>query len=446
MGQRMFKGVTQLGLVLCLVSGSVFAQQGSTTIGLEQAYTSALQNNFSLQSQRSAYNGEKEGVSESWAGVRPQIDASASYGESRFTRDFGVRESVTDSDEHTSYNVNLSQVVYSQRAFSDIGRAKASAARAAEQLEAHEREIGFSAIAAYLDYQSVIREIRIMEEEKGSHQRRLRQIEGLGDRGFATRADVLEAKATLDSTVAALVGLRTQSNVARQNLMAITGLSVGDSVRLEPVDESRWRDTPSILAHDWLVLALENAGDLRIARADLELAEARHDVERASHYPEVYLNARYTENDTFATSLREETRVEVQLRLPLYKGGSTSARSRQAAYRKEAAKLDLRHRERAVSVEVTRLVEGLKGSYDEILALEGARVSAAAALDAAERGFEAGVSSLTTVLDARARLSAAERERLVAIYDNLKMQFELKKVAGVTGFNGYQPVDETNEP
>lgn len=430
MGASMSNLVNCIGLVFCLAAGSVAAQQSATVIGLEQAYRSALQNNFSLKSQQAAYKGEEEGVTEAWGGVRPQLDATASYGESRFTRDFGVNESVTDTDEHTSYNVNLSQVVFSQRAFSQISRAKASAGRSAVQLLGHESEIGFSAIESYLKNLSLAREIQIMEEEKASHARRLRQVEGMQRRGFATRADVLEAKATLDQAEAARVGLQTQYKVAQQSFSAVTGLSLAE-IHLAPVDEGLWEETPSIVARDWVSLALKNSGDLAVARADVKLAEATRSLERASHYPEIYLNARYSENDTFATNLREETRVEVQLKLPIYKGGSVSARSRQAAYRKEAAMLDLQYRERAVRVEVTRLVEGLKGSYDQIVALEGARGSAVASLQAAERGFDAGVRSLTGVLDARSRLSSTERERLVALYENLRMQSELRKMAGV---------------
>lgn len=430
-GGDMNKIFNCVGLALLLVACSVSAQQSSVAvIDLKQAYRSALQNNFSLKSQQAAYKGEEEGVTEAWGGVRPQLDATASYGESRFTRDFGVDQSITDTDEHTSYNVNLSQVVFSQRAFSEVSWAKASAGRSAVQLSGYELEIGFSAIESYLKNLSLAREIQVVEEEEASHARRMNQVQGLQQRGFATRADVLEARATLDQAGAALVGLRTQYQVARQNLSAVTGLPLAGT-NLAPVDETLWKSTPSIVEKDWVSIALKNSRDLAVARAEIELAEASRSRARASHYPEIYLNARYSENDTFATNLREETRVEVQLKLPIYKGGSVSARSRQAAYRKEAAILDLQYRERAVRVEVTRLVEGLKGSYDQIVALGAARDSAIASLQAAERGFEAGVRGLTGVLDARGRLSSTERERLSAVYDNLKMQSELKRVAGV---------------
>lgn len=420
-------------LVLCLAATPVAGQnkaQGKTVVGLSQAYTSALQNNFGLRSQKAGFEGEKEATREAWAGVLPQVDASASYGQSRFTRDFGVNDSITDTDEHTSYNVNISQVVFSGRTFGAIGRASKGEEVAKQELRNRSLETGYSAIEAFLRTSALAREIGVVEDERASHRRRLDQMESMRERGLASRADVLEARATIDQTEAGLVGLRTEYQAARQNFTAITGLSFND-IQLKPADETIWRKTPSLLRTDWIALALKNSGQLAIAGANLEMARATRSYERSGHYPEIYLNARYTENDTFATNLREETRVEVQLKLPIYKGGATSARTRQAAYREEASELELQHKEQLVRVEVTRLVEGLEGSYQAIRALDTAQESAAASLEAAERGFAGGIRSLSDLLDARSRLSATERDRVREIYKNFQLQYELMQVAGV---------------
>lgn len=424
---------TVTGSLLALVFASApLAAQEKTVVDLEQAYRSALQNNFGLRSEQAALKGEEAATREAWSGVLPQLDATASYGQSRFTRDFGVNSSITDTDEHTSYNVNLSQVVYSAKTFGTIGRANAGEERARQQLRNRSLETGYSAIEAYLAAQALAREIEVLENERASHSRRLEQMERMLSRKLASRADVLEAQATVDQTEADLTGLRTRYRAARQNFTAVTGLPLTE-VQLAPLDEEQWRKTPEVLQREWSAIALENAGQLGVAAADLDFARATRKFERAGHQPEIYLNARYSENDTFATNLREETRVEVQLRLPLYKGGATSARTRQAAYREEASKLELQHREQLVKVEVARLVEGLEGSYETIRALETARQSGLASLEAAERGFASGVRSLTNLLDARSRLASVERDKVREIYGNLQMQYELQQVAGVLG-------------
>ncbi|NWO04478.1 MAG: TolC family outer membrane protein [Alteromonadaceae bacterium] len=417
------------GMLALALAATPAGAEEKLTVGLEQAYTAALQNNFGLRSQQAGVKGEEQATREAWAGVLPQVDATASYGQSRFTRDFGVNDSITDTDEHTRYDVNLSQVVYSGRTFGAIGRAQAGEERAREELRGRELETGYQAIEAYYSTLALAREIEVVEKERASHRRRLDQMQNMLDRGLATRADVLDAQATMDQTEATLAGLNTEYRAARQNFTAVTGLDL-DEVALAPANEDRWQQTPQVLQTDWLTLALANSGQLRVARADLEFVSETRDYERSGHYPEIYLNARYTENDTFATSLREETRVEVQVKLPLYKGGATNARTRQAAYREEASKLELQHKEQQVRVEITRLVQGLEGSHQKILALQTARESAAESLQAAERGFASGVRSLTDLLDARTRLSNTERDLVRETYTNLQMQFELQQVAG----------------
>ncbi|MCG8516452.1 MAG: TolC family outer membrane protein [Pseudomonadales bacterium] len=426
----MIKNNVRTGLLCIGLSVLPSVGVAQSVITLSQAYESALQNNYQLRSEQASLNAEGEATREAWAGVLPQITATASYGESRFTRDFNVNTSVTDTDEHTRYEVSLSQVIYSQKSFDGIGRANAGEDRSREEFNLSVVNTGFDAVKAYLAAAAIKRETAVLEQELESHQRRLLQMQKKQERGLATRADVLDAQTSRDQTIAELAGLRTELLSARQQFVAVTGLSLDDA-SLAPVDESRWQRVPDLLQTDWLEVALKNSGDLKVARADVQFNEATQDYERAGHFPELYLNARYTENDTFATNLREETRVEVQFRLPIYKGGATSARSRQAAYRKEASVLALQHQEQLVRVEITRLVEGLQGSHEQINALKTARISAAQSLEAAERGFEGGVRSLTDLLEARNRLSRTERDLVSEVYKNLRMQFELKQIAGV---------------
>ncbi|UDL03836.1 TolC family outer membrane protein [Marinobacter sp. CA1] len=426
----MFKNAVQRSLLCLGLAAAPGMGVAQGVITLPQAYESALLNNYQLRSEQASLSAEGEATREAWSGVLPQVTATASYGESRFTRDFNVNTSVTDTDEHTRYEVSLSQVIYSHKSFNNISRASAGEDRTRAQFNLSVVNTGFDAVKAYLAAASIKRETTVLEQELESHRRRLLQMQKKQERGFATRADVLDAQTSVDQTVAELAGLRTELLAARQQFVAVTGLDLSES-SLAPVDESKWQQVPDLLKTDWLEVALKNSGDLKVARADVQFNEETQDYERAGHFPELYLNARYTENDTFATNLREETRVELQFRLPIYKGGATSARSRQAAYRKEASILALQHQEQLVRVEITRLVEGLQGSHEQINALKTARTSAGQSLEAAERGFEGGVRSLTDLLEARNRLSRTERDLVREVYRNLRMQFELKQIAGV---------------
>lgn len=424
--------LTQSVFAICAVMlATTLPASAQTTgeVGLVDVYQSALDKNFGLQSQEYAYKAEKEAIREAWAGVLPQVEATASYGTSEYTRDFDLQSSITDRDDHTRYDVSLNQVIYSHKAFKAISRAKAGEALAAEELAGRELEVGYAAIEAFLRAQMLREETVIVKEERESHERRLEQLEKMRARGFATKADTLDAQARIDEVSAELAGLQHDYFAAIKNLEAVSGISMANQ-RLQPVSEGIWRKTPLLLQSAWGELAAENAAQLRQAKGELELAEATRKAESAAHWPELYLTARYTENDTFATNLRQETRVELQLRVPIYKGGATSSRVSQATERMYAAEYAVRDTLNNVQVEISRITEELQGSYSRIQALRTAEESARAALDAAEQGFLGGVRSLNDLLDSRNRLSGIRRDITREVFSNAILQFELRQVAG----------------
>jgi outer membrane protein TolC len=142
------------------------------------------------------------------------------------------------------------------------------------------------------------------------------------------------------------------------------------------------------------------------------------------------LRARYTDNDSFATSLLEERRIELQLVVPIYKGGATSARTRAARYREEGAEWLLANELERIQIEVERLKSELSGSYSNIQALKRAVASARESENAAEEGFNAGLRNLTGLLDVRKRRSTIEQDMVTAVYENLSTRLELLALAG----------------
>ena len=417
--------------LLCLsLVASLAAQAAATPMTMKEAWQSALQQNRGLQSQEFIYLAEKEGVREAWGQLLPQIQATAGYGWSDYERDFDLQSSVRDSDTHNRYEVSLDQVVYSRKAFKNIDRAKAAEALADEQLQEFRLNIGYLTLEAYLGAAQLQAEALVVEKEIANHEKRLQQLDSMRDRGFASRADSLEAQATIDQVRAELSAIQSQYRAALKHLEAVTGLPLQQR-QLKPAPVQAWRHTPALLQHDWDALALGNSHTIQRARGELDLAEATHSVEQGGRWPELFISARYNENDTFATTLREETRVELQLRLPLYTGGSTSARIRGAEQRVHAGRYQVMDAENAIRVEVARVSEELSGSHGRISALLVARDSSRAALEVADRGFIGGVRSLNELLDSRNRLSRVERDLSKEVHNNLIRQFQLRQMAGV---------------
>lgn len=404
-------------------------QQPQPLLTVAEAYQSALERNYALQSQEFIYRAEKEGVREAWGALLPQVEATAGYGVSEYTRDFDLQSSISDTDNHSRYDLSVNQVVYSRRTFKNLDRAKAMESLAADELHAYRLNIGYLVVEAFVQAAQLYAEALIIEKEVENHEKRLQQLDSMRERGFASRADSLDAQARIDEVRAEYTGLQSSYRAALKHLEAVTGLEL-DERQLSNIPSHAWQATPTLIERDWVPLALANSGDVQTARGELNVAEATHELERGAFWPELYLSARYTNNDTYATNLREETRVELQVRLPLFKGGSNMARARQAKERIHAGRYQLQDTENLVRVEIATVSEELRGSYSRIHSLRAAQESASAALQASERGFVGGVRSLNELLDSRNRLSRVERSLVEELHTNLLLQFKLRQTAG----------------
>lgn len=394
------------------------------------AWRSAMENNKGLQSREFVRRAEKHGVREAWAAFLPHIEASGSYGWSEYTRDYGgLVGELTETENPSRYDVGLNQVIYSHRAAKGVSRAKAADRLSGADLEAFRLNIGYLAIEAYLEAARIKAEAQIVTEQVINEEKRLEQLSQMREHGFASRADTLEAQASLDEIRAEEISLKSKHRAALMHLQAVTGIDTAE-LDLQPAPVNGWRSTLMLLEHDWLGIAMQNSGELQRSRSELDLAEQTVKLERAAHFPELHLSARYNQNDTFSTNVLEESRVEVQLRVPIYSGGATSARTRQAKERMHAGRYELQDAENNIRVEVARLQEELRGSHGRIQALQAATKSAEVALEVAEQGFRGGVRSLNELLDSRTRLSRTQRNLVTETHQNLLYQFRLRQVAG----------------
>lgn len=403
------------------------AVTSAAPMSLVEAYQSALARNLQLRSEQAYTDAERESVTEAWSTVKPQVDLVGGYGITRYKRESAFGPTIEDSDRNRRIDLSISQVIYSRQAFKGISRARAAEGRALADLESTRGDISLRVVEAYLDVVKLQRQIDVVNSERESHQRRLDQITGLLERGFATKAEKLEAQARIDEISARLIQFQNDHRVALQMLSQVTGQPVEAAVA---VNESVWQATPALLEAPWVKLALANAPNIGIAQSELALAEVTEEYETAGHYPELSLRARYTDNDTFATDLTEEARVELQLSIPIYKGGRTSARARGAAYRVTGAELKLEGERENVLTQVNRLQAVLQGSYSNIKALKTALSSNRASEEAAEEGFSAGIRNLNDLLDIRTRRSRIEQDLIEAIYANLLRQAELQYLGG----------------
>jgi outer membrane protein len=184
------------------------------------------------------------------------------------------------------------------------------------------------------------------------------------------------------------------------------------------------------------------SGEASPTVAQLRLASeiAKKEVERtqAGHYPTVDLSATYGNSSSPAsfvppTGPNFDTRsgtLGLTLSIPIFSGGATQSRVKQALANRERAAQDLENSTRTVAQTVRQNYLGVTNGVQQVKALEAALVSSKSSLDATVLGKDVGVRTNVDVLNAQQQLFQAQRDLQQARYNTILAQLRLKSAAG----------------
>jgi outer membrane protein, protease secretion system len=123
--------------------------------------------------------------------------------------------------------------------------------------------------------------------------------------------------------------------------------------------------------------------------------------------------------------------IGLELNIPLFAGGSTSARVRQAAARMQQGLAEKDAKTEEVLLELQRQMRLQESTVKRVRALELAVESSRIAIDATQKSMLAGVRTNLDVLNAKERLASAERDLASARYSHLLTYLRLRFHAGV---------------
>jgi outer membrane protein, protease secretion system len=123
-------------------------------------------------------------------------------------------------------------------------------------------------------------------------------------------------------------------------------------------------------------------------------------------------------------------RIGLELNIPLFAGGGISAKARQAAARLTQAQAQADARTEEVLLEIQRQLRLQQSAAQRARALEQAVASSRVSVEATIKSMTAGVRTNLDVINARERLTIAERELLSARYSHLLAFLRLRFQAG----------------
>jgi len=138
--------------------------------------------------------------------------------------------------------------------------------------------------------------------------------------------------------------------------------------------------------------------------------------------------------------------IGLELNLPIYQGGLTSSRVREAVANQEKARQDLENATREAGLQARQAWLNVSSGVARVQALEQALTSSKAQLESTKLGLQVGVRPNLDVLNAEQQVLSARRDLAGARYAYLLSGLSLKAAVGSLGPADLAEIDRHLKP
>ncbi len=377
----------------------------------------------------------KEGQVQARAALLPQVNGSASL-----TRSRSEREGVAGNFESTTrrYGLGASQTLFDWGQISSLRAQRTLGAAADQNLSAANDDLMVRTAAAYFDVLVAIESLAAAETNEAAGRRQFDYADKRLEVGLAPITDVHEARAQYDQARANTILARNALQDAYQALAELTGQPVRD---LRALPDDFRPELPSLRseADAWVAAAIERNPTLRAAELQAQAADQSVETARAGHLPSLSLSADWGKTaawgDTEATvgSGRGESTgssVGISLSVPIFSGGATQSRVRQAIAQRDIAQDQYEQQRRALDRNTRNIYQALVAGVSEVEARRLAVVSAQSAYDASQVGLEVGTRTVLDVVQNQRTLFQAQVDYARSKYNFLLNRLLLSQATG----------------
>lgn len=359
---------------------------------------------------------------------------------------------VTSESDSLQWGFDLRQTVFRWDQIVGMRRADKTIARAEAVREAAQQDLIVRVAQRYFDVLAAEDRLNSIIADREAIARQLEQAKQRFEVGLIAITDVQESQAAYDQSVANDIGARRSLATAREFLREITGQYVVDLNA--PGDDFPLLNPDPNSEKTWVDMSLSQNLNLVASRLDEGLARDEISFRKNGHYPTLDLVASTGERDAdtttriptlepdFRTLNSTSDSISLQFNLPLFAGGGTSSRVKEAVYLHRASREQLQRVTRETERQARDSYLGVLAEIARVNALEQAVSSSETALQATQAGYEVGTRTIVEVLNSQQALYVAITNYYQSRYDYILNALALKQAAGTLQVQDLEKIDQ----
>lgn len=427
-----------LGLSLSMASGWVSAQ--FAPLSLNEVYQKARLQDPHFKAAQKALAAGLEKIPQARAALLPSANLNANKGRQFGDASFSEAAYIQRDVQTNTWTAQITQPLFRWNHWVGWRQANAQVRQSLMQFAQAEQDLLLRCAQAYSD---AVLSLQSQELAKG-------QVHAIGEQltlaertyavGTGTITDVQEARAKL--------ALAQAQKVAADNEVEVKGAELerllGESVVLPAGDlNSLVQVVSSLPAHDveqlnhWMSAVQKNL-QIQLQEAALEVARQEVAKNQAGHMPtlDLVLGRSGSYNSGSLSSPADlsvntvSNSMSVQLTVPLYSGGATQSRIREAIALEDKALEELTLAQRNATTQVRQAYAGVINGRAQVAALQTAVLTGRNAVESSKIGLKIGTRITPDVLTAEQQLFASLRDLYKARIDTAMQSLKLKAAVG----------------
>ena len=410
-----------------------FSPQLFAATDLLQVYREALTQDATFQAAKSAQIAGEEKLTQGRALLLPSINLSANTTHNETdtqTRGSSILNSGVRKYNSHGYSVSLNQPLYRPQNYATYAQAKSTVAQTNAQYAIAQQDLAIRVAQAYFDVLLAQYNVTLAQAQQESIGEQLAQAKRNFEVGTSTITDTHDAQARFDLTIAQEIAAQNELEIKRRSLQQIINRQPDELVTVKGEVPLVSPEPNSMDA--WVEKALAQNPETKIAQAAFDIASEEVRKARGGHLPTLDLVATYGDTTQGGSSGFDQNAktIGLQMNLPLFVGGATSSKVREAVANQEKARHELNQVQRKVALQARSAYLGVTSGIAQVKALQQAVISNQSSLDSTKLGLEVGVRTSVDLLNARQLLFSARRDLAQALYGYIVSRLKLEASAG----------------
>jgi len=409
--------------------------QGATTVSLDEAIRASEAHSNTVKIAQTEYDAAKARIGENQSRRMPHVDFNASV--SRFDDRTTVAfpgsptrlEFAPNNQEQLGLVISKDFDVSGEIGMS-IGQARLQALAAAYRLRTASEDQELTTTIAYYAVLRGEQNVRVAKASLQAYTEQSTIADRLYKGGVGQKIDVLRAQTQVAEAEREVVRRQNELDSARSTLNDLMSRPLDAPISLvDPASAPTANGTDTHNREALISEAIDKRPEALAASLDVQAAQKGVSIAKTGMSPSVLVSLSGTRYPTTSFSLPRQNVAALTLSVgvPLYDGGLTRERVKEARTGVDAAKARQDQTRRDISLQVQNAALDVDTEQKRLEAANVALTSATAARKLAQQRFESQVGLYIEVTDAQSELTAAQAAQVEATYDLLTAKARLAR-------------------